>query len=129
MSLRPETFENDLTHRLGPDYRLRWSDKKETYCIEQRLARPPADIPMALRGTDLWIRHRDRYALVCEVSPSPWMRCSKCRTRLRVPDLKWAEVKCPTCYASRTLNNTQYFVAYFPLCERLLQHLESTSPQ
>jgi hypothetical protein len=87
------------------------------------------DIPQDLQQSDLWIRHRDGYSLVCEVSPSPMMRCNRCRTRLPVPVLEWGEVKCPECYASRDRNNAQFYVAYFPLCEKLLQHLESTSPQ
>lgn len=128
MSLRPETFEDELQRRLGRDYRLRWSPRKETWMIEQKVGRQ-VDLPRRFQWTDDWVRLRDGYGLVAEVSPALTMKCWQCRTRLAVPELAWKEVKCETCRASRNYNTSIYYVAYFPLCERLLQHLESTSPQ
>jgi hypothetical protein len=129
MSLSVETFEDELVRRLGREYRVRWSPRKETYCIEQQVGTAKIDIPRAAADIDTWQRAKDGYGLVCEISPRTMMKCLQCRTRLAVPELKWGEVKCDTCRSSKNYNTAVYYVAYFPLCERLLQHLESTSPK
>ena len=128
MSLRPETFEDDLQRRLGRHYRLRWSADKDVWCIEHGVEVPLAGVPNRLRGTDTWIRARDRQWLVCEVSPTPELTCPHCRvTRLRLPVLKWAEVKCGYCARHPYKPNVSLSAAYFPLGDRLLTHLESTA--
>jgi hypothetical protein len=128
MSLRPETFEDEMERRLGKDYRLRWSPRKETWQIEQKIARGHVSLPRKFQWTDDYIRLRDGYALVAEVSPKLVMKCLQCRAHLKVPELKWGEIKCESCRATKNYNTAVYYVAYFPLCERLLQHLEKTSP-
>lgn len=131
MSLSPQTFERELQARLGSEYRLKWSNRKETFLIEQKIQRGEWDIPSGVRerNPEEYDRLREGYSLVCEVSPAPTMRCNRCRAILTVPALEWKEVKCLSCYASKERSNTQFYVAYFPLCERLLTHLESTSPK
>ena len=131
MSLSVRTFEDELFRRLGREYRLRWSARKETFRIEQKVAQPKMDIHPVVRekNPDEFERLRDGYILVCEIAPAPTMKCNRCGERLDVPALEWKEVKCHSCYASKERSNTQFYVAYFPLCEKLLQHLESTSPK
>lgn len=131
MSLSVATFEDQLFRRLGREYRLRWSSRKETFAIEQKVDQPKMSINPIIRkkNPEQFERLRDGYVLVCEVAPAPTMRCNRCGERLEVPALEWKEVKCSACYAHRERANTQFYVAYFPLCERLLQHLESTSPK
>jgi len=128
--MRPETFEDELQRRLGRHYRLRWAVDKDVWCIEHGVEVPLGAVPESMRGRDVWIRARDHVMLVCEVSPRPYLTCPHCRvTRLALPVLEWREVRCGYCRTQPYKPNTTLVAAYFPLGERLLQHLESTAPR
>ena len=135
MSLRQDTFEDELNRRCSwgassPEYRVRWSPRRETFEIEQRTARGQYAIHPRIkrRNYDEWLRLRDGYTLVARVSPAQHFRCRQCNTRLAATECAFREIDCPTCRASKEHNNVQYFVAYWPLSESLLTHLERSHP-
>ena len=122
-----ETFEETLNHRLAyadHPYRVRWSDEKQVWCIEQKMNRGVFDTPASRDGG---IRLRDGYALVCEICPSPTFRCPDCLSHLPAPVLKFAEVKCKRCQLLG--EKSLFFLGYFPFCDKLISHLEKTSPR
>jgi len=90
------------------------------------VGRATTDVP---EGTDDLIRLRDGYSLVMEVAPRPFMKCPTCHLHLSVPELKVAEVKCLYCYPRKENGHPIFFVGYFPLSDKLLTHLERTSPK
>lgn len=127
MSLSPETFERELKLRMGEEYRLRYSSLTSTWNIEQKIGRGVWELP-ANDWDDTAIRARDGYALVCSVHPRPFLICPECNLQVPLPHLTIGEAHCHYCEA-RTGTNVSYFAGYFPLCERLIQRLERTSPK
>lgn len=135
MSLQLDTFQDELNRRCSwgarsDEYRVRWVPSTETYDIEQKVSRGSMDIPPAVkrRSYEEFERLRDGYALVARTSPARFFKCKQCTTRLTASEGQWKEVDCKTCRNSRVYNNVQYFVAYWPLSESLLTHLESSHP-
>jgi hypothetical protein len=135
-----ETFAALLQTRLGDphglSYRLRWSPGRSTYMIEQRVGRAvfagwdelsagDQDSAVGASATEDLIRVRDGYSLVMEVSASPTFKCG-CGYVFQLTPLKWKEYRCPACLRAGEKNF--YYVAYFPLCDKLLEQLEQTSP-
>src|SRR5579864_5311626 len=138
--MTPETFASLLQSRLGTphnlEYRVRWSPSRSSYCIEQRVARATfagwdnlsagdEDAVRAYSTQDDLIRLRDGYSLVMEVCETPTFKCP-CGHVFRLTPLKWKEYRCPRCFAQG--EKTFYYIAYFPLSEKLLEQLEKTSP-
>jgi hypothetical protein len=127
MSLTPDTFESELFHRLGRDYRLRWSPAKQMWSIEQKVDWTHEYPGWVSDWDDEAIRARDGFAMVCEVSPRPFLVCEGCGQKIPLPELTRAEVRCAFC---KEKGEKEYYVgAFFPLCEKLLQRLEYTSPR
>lgn len=128
MSLTPDTFQRELTQRLGEDHRLRWSSAQQAWCIEQRVGNGVWDLPLSTdpAESDRTTRARDGYALVCTVQPRPFIVCETCHFPIPVPELKIGEVRCAACKVAGRQPISK-FVGYFPLCERLLQRLERDS--
>ncbi len=127
MSLRSETFEEELHARLGRDYRLRWSQPRRSWMIEQRVGRGACEAPEGL-ATDAAIRVRDGYALVLETQTSPHLACRVCGMDLAVPAMQTTEIKCDYCQMLYG-KPTRTVAGYYPLCEGLLKRLEETSPK
>lgn len=126
MSLTPETFQHELDVRFGEGYRLRWSAKHETWCIEQHTGRGAFETPYGSYD-DSALRVRDGYSLVCEVSPRPWVECPECHFHLPLTFGKFKEVRCGYCESRG--HKEVFYAGYFPLCEKLLLHLERTAPK
>ena len=138
--MSPETFASTLQARLGTphalEYRVRWSPSRSTFMIEQRVGRAAfagwdhfsAGDEDAARGAtaveDL-IRIRDGYSLVMEVCETPTFKCG-CGHVFQLTPLKWKEYRCPRCRAQG--EKSFYYLAYFPLCDKLIEQLEKTSP-
>ncbi len=126
MSLLPETFEDEMNTRLGRGYRLRRSPFKGTWLVEQQVGRAVYETPQP--DSDAAIRLRDGYALVMETQAIDVLPCYVCGSTLKVPHLAYGEIKCFAC-ARNGHKPSRMFAGYFPLCEKLLQRLESTSPR
>jgi hypothetical protein len=125
--LSRETFEAELFTRLGREYRLRFSDFKKTWLIEQHVGRGSFETPDT-HDSDAAIRVRDGYALVLESQTRSVIPCRVCGGALVVPVMRTMEVPCKSCellYGKAT----RHFLGYYPLSEGLLVKLESTSPK
>lgn len=123
----PRGFRKRLQEHFGDRLRIRWSDREHEWLIEEKVGRavlPPIRIE---EGRDDLIRARDGYALVLAIRPGDRMPCYRCRTDLKVPVFKAAEVICPTCSA-RANRRVALKAAYWPLGESLLEYLRKIDP-
>lgn len=123
----PQDFVNKLEAEF-PGYRIRWSQKRHLWQLEQRCGRS------ALPGTypedkfdDGTIRAAEGYWLILEVSPRPYTKCPECGFHFDLPELQIKEAKCDYCI-SRDLD-ARWMLGYFPLGEALLNQLRKTDPK
>lgn len=124
--MKPETFETLMNTRLGDGYRLRWSMEKKLWVIEQKIGRGVFEV-YGHPESDSTIRLRDGYALVLEFRSDPIFKCPSCGFHLRAPEMKIAEIRCG--YCELTNERQIFYTGYYPLCDRLLEKLESTHPR
>ena len=119
----------DFVKRLSSEFpyiRIRWSEKREAWQIEEQVGRgalPPIHIDPF---DDNLIRAKDGYWFICEVRPGTKMPCPSCKATLAVPVLEFAEVRCEQCISKG--KDGRYPAGYFPLGEMLLEHLRRTDP-
>lgn len=125
-ALNPETFESAMQARLGRDFRLRWEPRAEVFCIEQKSAHGTYENPTDY-SDPAYERVRDGYSLVMEIAPRPWVKCVECTGIIPLPELRFAEVRCPWCAYKG--EKEIHFTGYFPLSDRLLEHLDRLSPK
>jgi hypothetical protein len=77
-------------------------------------------------------RVRDGYGLVMEFSARPFKICEECGSKVPLPVLEIAEVGCDFCNTASRINTHDkklWFTGYFPLCDKLIEHLERTAPK
>lgn len=121
--MTPATFEAELHTRLGRNYRLRWSDQKKRWCVEQKVARV-YDYP---GSSDQAIRLRDGYRLVLEMPEYPVITCKHCSFPVEMPVFEKAEFQCDYCKL-RGVRHT-YIDGYFPMVDKTLTYLERWNPK
>lgn len=114
-----ETFRDELTRRIGRDFRLVRSLDKPRWRIEQKVRRA-VDFP---GSSDQMRMLGEGYHLVLESPDSDTSRCPRCATLLSLPLFEKAEFVCPTCKALGHRKHT-LIGGYFPLVERTLVYLE-----
>lgn len=126
----PETFIDVLQRRLGDPlgitYRLRMSPIKKTWCIEQKIGSAVGEGQFDLYHDDS-IRARDGFALIAEIHQGSMFKCPGCGFFIKLEPLKWKEYQCSYCFDHGEKN--RFFLAYYPFSDRLLEHLEKTSPK
>lgn len=116
-----------------PDYRIRWSLKRQRWAIEQRCGRgalPPVSVDP---HDDGMIRACDGYWLVMEFQPGDRMPCrarverdQRCGGVMKVPMRKSAEAVCEVCRSKK--RDGRQMAAYWPFDECLLEKLRHTDP-
>lgn len=125
------TAPNGFVERLRkefPDLRIRWSQRRRSWQIEQQVGRGALSPSAYSRLNDQLIRAKDGYWLVCEVQSGDRMQCPKCGNGpLRVPQLHFAEIRCNACMSQGY--DGRYMAGYFPLGNALLEHLRETDPR
>jgi len=121
--MTPETFEREMQVRLGPHYRLRWSDERHVWCIEHKVGRK-IDFP---GDSDRAIRLRDGYHLVLETLPSNLFICPECHFPTPLEPFEKQEVVCDYCKLHGS--KRRHIAAYFPLVDRTLTWLEQWHPR
>jgi len=124
------TPPSDFTARLKSEFndrlRIRWSDHRGEWQIEQRVGRAVVPPRFVSDYDDDSIRARDGYAYVMAVRPGDRMPCPGCGLTLKVPIMHFGEVRCPYCaYRGR---EGRYAAAYYPLGDALIQHLRRIDP-
>lgn len=121
----PQWFEEALEAQFDGDLRIRWSDQRKEWHIEQRVGRAML-APGPVGQDDRLIRARDGYSFFGAVQAIPRRPCETCGFPIEAPHLRWAEVRCAYC-ASQGESGRQ-ILAYFPLGHALLQHLRKHDP-
>lgn len=129
--MTPERFEQELNARMGRDfdmkYRVRESPNQQFWLIEQKVGRGAVEVPMR-ESDESYARARDGYGLVLRTLKYPRFQCpSCCLTVSPVPEMAIGEVRCAYCDDLGERNI--FFLGYFPLCDKLLTHLEQTHPK
>ena len=123
----PQSFRDRLQTDFDGRFRIRWSDARGEFHIEQKLA--PAQIlepPLRSDGTwdtynDDYIRSRDGYGYVMSVRQGDRMPCMRCRSTIKVPIRETREAVCHLC-------NKRHKAAFYPLDDLLLLHLRWIDP-
>lgn len=123
----PESFDVQLKREFNNRFRIRWSDKRGEFQIEQKIA--PSQVlepPLLSDGTwDSWnddyIRSRDGYWYVMSVRQGDRMPCQQCHTTMKVPIRKTAESLCGGC-------GKKHRAAFYPLDDLLIRHLKWIDP-
>lgn len=127
--MRPEIptwFEEALEREFQGRFRIRWSERKREWHFEERVGRAVYDPPKHEGETDRWVRARDGYRFMFAIQPAPWRGCPNCHLTVDVPVCKFKEVRCDYC-GFRGVGQ-RYVLAYFPLGEKLLEHIRAHDP-
>lgn len=122
-----EQFQARLNQVFGGRLRLRWSNRKGEFHVEEKVGRAVLP-PIHMDDTrDDHIRARDGYAFVMAVRPGDRMPCPTCGDILRVPVMYSGVTQCPRCTRLKG-RDIYHNAAYFPLGENLIDHLKSIDP-
>lgn len=117
----PDWFHRQLAAEFDGRLRIRWSPRRLAYLVEAKHARATqANAPVDPLD-DEGIRRKDGYYLVMEVAPGDRLPCPRCRATVKIPILRQAEAKCPSCQKT-------WRASYWPLSESLLTHLRWSDP-
>lgn len=121
----PTEFSARLQSAFNGRLRLRWSEAKHEFHLEQRVGRALSNIPIVNRD-DERIRARDGYLFILAIQPGTRMGCYRCSTTLNVPVHEFREIACPMC----RLSGREYKIpaGYFPLTDTLIDYLKTLDP-
>lgn len=122
----PSGFTAQLQREFGGRLRIRWSDKRGEWHIEQRVGRAVVPPRFVSDYDDDSIRARDGYAFVMAIRPGDRMPCPGCGFTVKVPVMHSGEVRCDYCRSRE--RDGRYAAAYFPLGTALIQHLRRIDP-
>lgn len=123
----PTWFEEALEREFQGRLRLRWSKRRKEWHLEERVGRgifaPPRRVEP---DDDRVIRARDGYSFIAAIQPKDTRGCPECHLPIRVPHLKFKEVRCEYC-GFRGLSG-RLVLAYFPFSHALLEHIRKHDP-
>jgi hypothetical protein len=120
----PASFRASLERQFDGRLRVRWSEAKGEWHIEQKMARSRLARRRVAAGTvehDEVVRAADGYVFVLAVRPGNRVPCPKCGKVLGIPELRMKRSTCPLCSHS-------FLAVYYPLGDMLLEHLRYTDP-
>jgi len=120
----PTSFRESLARQFNNRLRVRWSDARHEWQIEQKMRRARLAQKRLTAGTveeDDIVRDRDGYVFVLAVKPGNRMPCPGCGITLGIPELRMKRSTCPRCGHS-------FLAVYYPLGDMLLEHLRYTDP-
>lgn len=120
----PASFRSSLARQFDGQLRVRWSEARQEWQIEQKMRRARLSSRRIHEGTiqaDDLIRSRDGYAFVLAVKPGNVTPCPRCHAPQRIPELRMHRTTCPRCRHS-------FLAVYYPLSDLLLEHLRYTDP-
>lgn len=121
----PESFAARLDQTFDGRLRLRWSQSRHEYQLEQKVSRALASFPVSDHDDDS-IRLRDGYLYILSIRPGTKMPCPACHLDLDVPVREIREVVCPFCKLKGT--PTRVTAGYFPLDDILIETLKRLDP-
>lgn len=126
----PQEFLERFEAEFGQNYRIRWSDARNEWHVEQRMGHGfmPGTRDIAARSAEDYrknyddrLRARDGYILTFVVAPGDKTQCDECSTWFPIPSYRFEAVSCPYCALKG--RSRMVSIAYFPLGESLLEHL------
>ena len=123
----PQSFRDRLQTDFDGRFRMRWSDARGEFHLEQKLSTAQIlEPPLRPDGTwdtynDDYIRSRDGYGYVMSVRQGDRMPCMRCRRTVKVPIRETREAVCRGC-------NKRHKAAFSPLDDLLLLHLRWIDP-
>lgn len=122
MRTPPSSFSRRLTREFDGRLRIRWSDKKREWHIEQRIKHREIPTERVSEYNDDAIRARDGYAFLMSVRDGSRMACPRCGATVRVYLLATGETTCDRCAL-------KIAAAFFPLeGDALIQYLRRLDP-
>ena len=120
----PRWFEDLLEREFRGDLRIRWSERRQEWHVEQRVGRA-ASVPH-FGDPDRWRRAAEGYAFHLAIQPRLERACPDCGWPMRVGEMRFVEASCGYCgYKGRSGKRT---LAFFPLNEKLIDHLKRNDP-
>ena len=122
----PQLFATRLKQEFNDRYRIRWSNQREEWVVEEKLSRGVLGSFPLDEYNDVFIRMRDGYGLVCTIRTGDRMPCRKCGSTLPVPVKEFAEVVCGYCRQQGRSSST--VAGFFPLNDDLIYHLRRINP-
>lgn len=122
----PSEFVSRLTKEFGGRLRIRWSNKRGAWMLEQKVGRSVLPKTFIPEDNDELIRARDGYWFFMEIRPGTRMPCPKCGLELQVPIMDTAQVTCDYCRLRG--KEGRYAACYFPLGDALIQHIRRLDP-
>jgi hypothetical protein len=126
MATVPSDFASRLDRAFNGRLRVRWSNAKHEYHVEQRVSRALASFPVTTHDDDS-IRLRDGYLYLLSIRPGTQMPCPKCRADLPVPIREIREVTCVVCKLKGQAHRIT--AGYFPLDDALIDYLKRLDPE
>lgn len=124
----PIDFRNRLSRLFDDRIRIRWSNKRQEWHLEYKIARGKATVPFYVDSyDDPAIRARDGYAHLMAVRSGDRMPCPRCGCTVKVPMF---EIKMAHCdYCKMGGKNYRFPACYFSLeGDLLIQHLAKMDP-
>jgi hypothetical protein len=128
----PESFIDKLESTFQGRLRIRWSNQRHAWLIEQRIKRGLfGGFKPTKRGwdesIDKYIQTRDGVIEIMEVRTGTLMDCPKCGHELKVPFMHTTAIRCGFCHLrgqTPSINNV-----FMPLNDSLIYHLKSIDPK
>lgn len=123
----PEWFEEQLEREFRGELRLRWSEQRKEWHIEQRVGRAALSPPKRWDPhSDRLVRARDGYHFFGAIQPRTTRTCPSCKWPIQVPELTFKEAQCGYC-GYKGLSG-RMVLAYFPLGWQLIDWLKKHDP-
>lgn len=124
----PVEFETRLQRLFDNRVRIRWSNHRQEWHLEYKIARGKATVPFYVDGyDDAAIRAKDGYAFLMAVREGDRMPCPRCGYTVKVPKFEIAHARCQYCQLAG--KDGRFTACYFPLeGDSLIQHLQRIDP-
>lgn len=123
----PTRLQEKLDREFGGRIRIRWSDFRQEWHVEQKVGRATHPKFYVSNEDDLAVRARDGFSLVMRIRPGDRMPCPACGTTLKVPVNEIREVTCEYCRYRG--HDGRHVASYFDLdSDRLVEHLIRIDP-
>jgi hypothetical protein len=133
----PESFVEKLESQFRGRLRVRFSQERKAWHIEQRVRRGlfPGFKPTKSRSgkvkwdesVDRYVQARDGVVLIMEVATGTNTDCPVCKKPLKVPYYTTSVVTCLFCKLQGKQSHTP--LVYFPLNDDLLAYLRKIDPE
>lgn len=122
----PTEFTKQLEQTFQGRLRIRWSSKRREFHIEQKVGRMAPAPQRISEADDDMIRARDGYHFVMSIREGDRMPCPECGFEIKVPVMDTADIRCT--YCEMTGKQTRVVAGFWPLNERLIEHLRKIDP-